>query len=306
MVNRSQHAWICHATADHRSAARLAEVLTHRGLRVGVDAADGHTGTLLSRERWAAIQKSRVLLLLWSTAASRSRSVNAEWLAAFYENRFIVPCVLDMTPLPRCLQTTVFLALRRANPNNPERLISAIRGAPNSANPIAHVSQPPHAVLPKSLELILSMQQDICAFWYRRNRDGMASLQQEIDGMMAANRLLSTSDPGQASLYAYHRMHTYILNHWEAIQDRRPPADPLLDEAEQRFLDSLSLLPTDPLIMSALGHVLLLQRDREAAAFFMRTAIAHAQQHDLTYPAMQVDMATLAELEGPHHPGTSS
>ncbi len=296
-MNRSQHAWICHATADQHSADRLAEVLTHRGLRVGAHAADSHANTLLSRERWAAIQKSRVLLLLWSTAASQSRSVNAEWLAAFYENRFIVPCVLDVTPLPSCLQTTVFLALHRANPNNPERLISAICGAPNSANPIAHVSQPPHAVLPQSLAPLFSMQQDICASWYRRDRVSMANLQQQVDRIMATHRLISTSDSAQATLHAYHRMHTYILNHWEAIQDRCPPADPLLDEAGQRFLDSLSMLPTDPLIISALGHVLLLQRDREAAAFFMRTAIALARQHDLTYPAIHVDIATLIELE---------
>ncbi len=296
-MNRSRHAWICHATADHHSAAQLAEVLTQRGLRVGADSTESYPGTLLSQKRWSAIQKSRVLLLLWSTAAAQSRYVNAEWLTAFYENRFIVPCVLDMTPLPQCLQTTVFLALHRANPNNPERLISAIRGAPNSANPISHVSQPPYAVVPMSIAPILSMQQDICAYWYRRDRAGMANLLEQLNGLMATNRLISASDPSQASLYAYHRMHTYILNHWEAIQDRCPPSDPLLDEAEQRFLDALSVLPTDPPIISALGHVLLLQRDREAAAYFMQTAIAHAQQHDLTYPAMQVDIATLAELK---------
>jgi hypothetical protein len=60
------------------------------------------------------------------------------------------------------------------------------------------------------------------------------------------------------------------------------------------------MMPTDPPTISAFGHVLLLQRDREAAAFFMRTALVYAQQNDFAYPAVQVDRATLAELEA--HP----
>ena len=92
-------------------------------------------------------------------------------------------------------------------------------------------------------------------------------------------------------------MHTYILKHWEAIQGRQPPADPLLDQAEQYFLELLALTPADPPIISAFGHILLLQGDRDTAAFFMRTALAHAEQNELTYPGLQADRLTLAGLE---------
>ncbi|ETX03497.1 MAG: hypothetical protein ETSY1_47045 (plasmid) [Candidatus Entotheonella factor] len=297
-MSRLRHAWITHAAEDYHVAAQLAGVLKRQRLRIGVDGTGRHTGTLLSRERRAAIGQSRVLVLLWSAAASQSRAVNVAWLAAFYEDRFIVPCVLDVTPLPPCLQTTVYLDLRRSSPHHSERLISAVRGAPNAANPIVHVVPHPPTALLRPLKPMMCMQQDICACWYRRDRDGMATLQRQLDGLITKYRLLATPDPSLASFQGYHFMHTYILKYWEAIQDRHPPADVLLDEAEQSFLNVLAMTPADPPTISTLGHVLLLQRDSEAAAFFMRTALAYAQQNDLTYPAVHVDRATLAELEG--------
>jgi hypothetical protein len=92
-------------------------------------------------------------------------------------------------------------------------------------------------------------------------------------------------------------MHTYILKHWEAIQGRQPPADPLLDKAERQFLELLAMTPADPPMISAFGHVLSLQGDCDTAAFFMRTAFACAEQNELTYPALQSDRVTLASLE---------
>ncbi len=295
-MSRLRHAWIAHATEDYRVAAQLAAVLKRQRLRIGVDGAGRPAASLLSRERRVAIGQSRVLILLWSAAASQSRDVNVAWLAALYEDRFIVPCVLDVTPLPPCLQTTVFLDLRRSHPNHVERLISAVKGAPNAANPITYMAPRPPAALSRPLVPILRMQQDISASWYRRDRESMSTLQRQLNALIAKHRLLSSPEPSLASLRAYHLLHTYILKHWEAIQDRQPPADPLLDEAEQHFLHLLGMTPTYPPTISAFGHVLLLQRHREAAAFFMQTALAFAQQNDLTYAALPVDQATLAEL----------
>jgi hypothetical protein len=275
----------------------LAQVLKRQRLRIGIDGSVSHTGASLSLERQAAIGQSRVLILLWSAAASQSRDVNVAWLAAFYKDRFIVPCRLDVTPLPACLQTTVFLDLRRASPNHSERLISAVKGAPNAANPIVQVVWRPPAALTRSIEPLLRLQQDISVCWYRRDRVGMETLQQQLDRLIQSHGLLSTPDPRLASLYAYHCMHTYILNHWEALQDRQPPADPLLDQAEHYFLELLAMTPGDPPMISAFGHVLLLQQDRDTAAFFIRTALAYAEQNELTYPALPVDRVTLAKLE---------
>ncbi len=296
-MSRLRHAWIARAAEDYHVAAQLAEVLKRQRLRIGFDGTGSDGRALLSRERRVAIGQSRVLILLWSMAASQSRAVNVAWLAAFYEDRFIVPCVLDLVPLPPCLQTTVFLDLRRSHPTTSERLISAVKGAPNAANPIVHATPRPPAALSRRLEPILRIQQDICACWYRRDREGMSTLQRQLNGLIERHRLLLAPEPSLVPLQAYHTMHTYILKHWEAIQDRHPPTDPLLDEAEHRFFELLSMTPADPPTISALGHILLLQRDRESAAFFMRTAIAYAQQNDFAYPAVDVDRATLAELE---------
>ncbi len=89
-MSRLRHAWIAHAAEDYQVAAQLAEILKRQRLRIGVDGSGSDASASLSRERRAAIAQSRVLVLLWSTTASQSRTVNVAWLAAFYEDRFIV------------------------------------------------------------------------------------------------------------------------------------------------------------------------------------------------------------------------
>ena len=104
-------AFISHSSKNRAVAAKLESALEAEGLRVWLDDSEIRLGVLLREELQTSIQRSRVLLLLWSKPASASRWINAEWLMAFHLGRFIVPCTLDDTALPQCLGPSVFLNL---------------------------------------------------------------------------------------------------------------------------------------------------------------------------------------------------
>src|SRR5439155_15305776 len=83
------------------------------------------------------IRKCRVLVLLWSKAASKSRWVMAEMFTALHSKRYIVPCVLDHTALPQFLQNTAWLDRRRDKASLAKKLCAAIRGAFRGGNKVA-------------------------------------------------------------------------------------------------------------------------------------------------------------------------
>jgi hypothetical protein len=82
-------------------------------------------------------------VLLWSAAAATSRWVNSEWLMALHQQRPILPCVLDATPLPQCLGNTVRLVLGADNAEAFPRLRRAILDAPGKSTPLAPVMPQP-------------------------------------------------------------------------------------------------------------------------------------------------------------------
>lgn len=110
---RRLNAFISHASKDSRFAAQLVGALELDGLKAWIDHSDVRFGVLLRNELQSAIRNCRVLVLVWSKAASISRWVMAEMLTAFHCNRFIIPCVLDRTQLPQFLQNTAYLDRRR-------------------------------------------------------------------------------------------------------------------------------------------------------------------------------------------------
>ncbi|MBA3494640.1 MAG: toll/interleukin-1 receptor domain-containing protein [Gammaproteobacteria bacterium] len=83
------NAFISHASKDVALAARLEELLEEDGLKVWLDHSEIRLGVLLRKELQTAIKNSRVLILLWSKVAAKSRWIAAEVLTAFHLNRFI-------------------------------------------------------------------------------------------------------------------------------------------------------------------------------------------------------------------------
>lgn len=100
-------AFISHSSADAALAELVESTLENEGLAAWLDKTEISVGAPLRDELQSSIEESRVVVLLWSKAAARSRWVAAEVLTAFHLGRFIVPCVLDKARLPQFLESTV-------------------------------------------------------------------------------------------------------------------------------------------------------------------------------------------------------
>jgi TIR domain len=130
-------AFISHSSKNHARAQRLEAALEARGLDVWLDDSEIRLGVLLSEELQTSIRESGRLVLLWSRAASASRWVNSEWLMALNQDVFVLPCMLDETPLPQCLQNSVYLDLRRIDDRDIDKLARAIQEPHDGANRLA-------------------------------------------------------------------------------------------------------------------------------------------------------------------------
>ena len=65
----------------------------------------------------------------------------------------------------------------------------------------------------------------------------------------------------------------------------------MLARAERRFFETLSIDPTDPSGLNGLGSVLILERELDAAEFFVTTAIAAAKAKGMaSYPPAEDDL----------------
>ena len=134
---RRVDAFISHASKEKRFAKQLVEALERHGLKAWIDETDVRFGALLRDALQSAIRRCRVLVLVWSKAASESRWVMAEMFTALHSGRYIIPCVLDRTPLPQFLQNTAWLDRRRDKASLGKKLCAAIRDAPRGGNKVA-------------------------------------------------------------------------------------------------------------------------------------------------------------------------
>ena len=120
--------FISHSSADRAVAVRIEKALEAEGLSVWLDDSEIRYGVLLGSQLRDSIRDAKAMILLWSSDAAASRWVATEWLTAFHVGRFIVPCSLDDTSLPQCLQTSLRLPIRRLTRGVVEDLQRAVRG----------------------------------------------------------------------------------------------------------------------------------------------------------------------------------
>jgi hypothetical protein len=152
-------AFISHSSRNHARAQRLESALEAEGLDVWLDDSEIRLGVLLGEELQSSIRRCRSLVLLWSRAASESRWVSSEWLMALHQDVFVLPCVLDETPLPQCLQNSVYLTLRRVDDRAVGRLARAIRDAEAGPTPVAPVMRSESGELREAIAAIAEGQQ---------------------------------------------------------------------------------------------------------------------------------------------------
>lgn len=279
-------AFISHSSADHALARRLERALGANGLEIWLDDSHIRSGALLGDELQSAILGCRVLVLLWSGNAAKSRWVNSEWLLALHQGRFIVPCALDETPLPQCLRNDVFLKLPNVRRQLVARLVRDIEAAGDRRTPLAPVIRHESLDLRRTIVEIAERQGQVMAL-LSSDPDEAARAQAELDPVMARARQKWKLDPMIVNLDGYHLKNAYMVRYWGAIQAGRAPKRTLLDRSERRFFETLAIDPTDPSALNGLGNVLFFNRDLNGAEFFHRAAIAaaggsyEAGEHDL-------------------------
>jgi hypothetical protein len=230
-------------------------------------------------------------VLVWSAGAAESRWVNLEWLAAFHRNRFIVPCVVDLTNLPFFLQLSVYLDLgRREYADVLEELKRAVQSAPDRANELppnvrtlGREARATCSTLAEHQGLVLKLLQ-------QGDVNGAKARQRALDEPMADALRRWPMEAQIANLGAYHLKNHYQIRHRDAIAAGHAPDDPVLDEAERAFVSSLALDPTDLSAVNGLGNILFFRRDICASEFFHERAVLLANARGQTYHAAEHDL----------------
>jgi TIR domain len=270
--SRRADAFISHAAKDSRFVATLVKALESDGLKAWLDDADMRFGVLLRKALQSAICECRVLVLVWSKAASNSRWVMAEMFTALHSGRFIVPCVLDRTPLPQFLQNTAWLERRRDRASLGEKLCKAIRAAPRRANQVApFIAGTKRAVYDAVMAVAKAQEDELDAL--PSDRAKATAYHKIVDAALKKLEEKFPFEPMILSAAGYHRKNAYLNKHWDAIQAGQAPKDRLLEEAERLFFRVLCFKPLDPSSLNGVGSILFLERELDAAEFFVRRAI---------------------------------
>ncbi len=288
-------AFISHASQDVELAERVERVLEANSLTVWLDRSEIRLGALLRNELQTAIKNSRVVILLWSSAAARSRWIAAEVLTAFHLGRFVVPCLRGKAPLPYFLQSAVYLNLRSRTDVWEELLRRAVRESPDTANEVLPVWTNRDPVLQQAIGRIAAAQYDVV------NQLGV-DLQSARKKQHLATALIVEAEktwplePMILNLAGYHYKNAYMVRHWPAIQAGRPPNDALLERADRYFFNALFVNPNDYSALNGLGSTLLLERELDAAEFFVGRAVTLAERDGVDYGAAKQDLEMIVRM----------
>src|SRR5262245_43594196 len=265
-------AFISHASADAAFAETLDASLKADKLTTWIDNLNVGFGGLLRNQIQSAIENSNQMVLVWSDSAVKSRWVMAEMFTAFWLDRFIIPCVVDATPLPQFLGNSAYLSRHRDRDRIGERLCRAVRAAPAHANqPAAFIAgQDPQ--VEALIDGVAAAQYDVLSA-IQKQFDKAAEANRHVGSVLRKLQELSPLHPMVLNLAGYQCKNDYMFKHWDAIQVGRAPKDPLLDRGERYFFDSLSVRPADVSAINGLGSILFYQRELDAAEFLQRRAL---------------------------------
>lgn len=283
--------FISHSSANKGVAQRIERALETGGLDVWLDDSEIRVGVLLADELQQSIRNARVVLLLWSSHAAASRWVASEWLMAIHTGRSIVPFAIDPTPLPQCMEHSTHLRVKRVTESVLERVARAVREVPDGPMQLTPLMEGQGPDLYAAIGRIATGQQAINDMISERKLAEVRKRQTKLDGVVADALKRWPLDPQLVNLAAYQLKNAYMIEFWDAVQAGRGPRDPLLDQSERRFLETLSIDPTDPSALNGLGSILIFQRDLDAAEFFILAAIAEAKRRGWDYPDAEHDLA---------------
>jgi hypothetical protein len=282
-------AFFSHASQDAAIVDLVAQALRDNQLAIWVDASDIAFGGLLRQELQVAIQKSHILVLFWSENALKSRWVMAEIFTAFHLNRFIIPYVLDATPLPQFLANSAYLSLKRDHVDIGAKLSRAISSAPDSANKPAPLINSRTTVV-QSLVNGIGAAQIAVVQAMTEDFQKAAEANTQVESALNSAREMAPLDPMILNLSGYQCKNNYMFKYWDAIQAGQAPKDQLLLDSERYFFETLCIDPLDPSALNGLGSILMFERELDAAEFFQRRAIEIVKKSGGNYEAAQHDL----------------
>lgn len=288
-------AFISHSSRDDSLAARLEKRLQATGVSVWIDHTNLRRRGLLLSALQDAMSHCANVVLLWSKPAAESRYVAAEWNFAWNRELPIFPCMVDDTQLPLGLAGAFYCDLRSDFNAGVSQLAEEIgRAAPVRPAATVRASQPsPSPDRAQTVMAIYRGQDELLAALDQGQVEGAAALQSKLDPVVDAAMRAFPHDADVLSLAGYHKKNAYQIKHWNEIQARRSPRDPLLPEAEQRFWDALKIRPDDPGALNGLGSILWLRGDLDAAEFCVKRALERAKEENLSYPYAEEDLANI-------------
>ena len=292
-MHQTMSVFISHSSKDITRALQIERELKKSGLPVWLDKSSIRLGVLLRNELQSAIKNSRVVVLLWSKAASKSRWVKAEIMTAFHLNRFILLYMCDNTEPPYFLQNAVYRDLQQAKADWPKELYRNIKEAPKAANAVPPFMASQNTKLQKAIQVINQKQHELFDLLDKGNLKGAIALQRIIDNNIKAAKKAWPYDATILNLAGYHYKNAYMLKYDAQIQAGRPPKNRLLQQAERFFFDSLFVNPYDYTSLNGLGSILIYERDIEAAEFFVRRSINLAKQDGVSYEEAKHDLKVI-------------
>jgi hypothetical protein len=288
--------FISHAHANLRTARRIQAVLS-ANYDPWLDDSDIPVGVLLRQELQKTIEASHMVLLLWSKAAAKSHWVAAEILMAFHLDRPIVPCVVDQTSLPQFLSRSIFLDLQRNRDTALANIPRKLKSVPAGRNQFPEAVPYQDAKLLDTIYRLAARQREITSA--PDSKTGLA-LQRKLDPEMHAAEKRWRFDATILNLAGYHRKNAYMFRHWdEYCAARFPDKDPLLEEAEWFFYNSLFVNPLDFSALNGLGNILLFGGELPGALFFVERAIELAGRAGVEYEEAKHDRRLILQRMGP-------
>ena len=296
--------FISHNHADSPAAVRLKRELKRSGFSVwlDVDEITDRDRTLLSDKILKALSRARNIVVLWSRASARSGWVQMEWITIFNLNllkktvlkKKIIPCRLDNTPFAPSGASLLDYScydLRRWSGAGVRNLVEALSAKPPSSPTIAPHQPPPE------VDGIIRSQQSVIEALAAGDVSRGRKLQKTPNAEVARRLKRKPLDRYIQALDGHNKKNEYMIRHWEAVQAGRRPRDPLLRQAEQRFLSVLARYPADPFALSGIGGVLFLQGNLDGAQFYTTHAAALAEDQSGGDSAPEHDPAMISKLQ---------
>jgi hypothetical protein len=292
-------AFVSHASQDMAAALRLEQSLSAEGLSAWVDHDNIRGGGVLIPALQAALQDSRNIVVLWSSAAAASAWVTTEWTSVVNLNhqketrvqKGVIPCRCDDTPLALFLLNYVFCDLRSSFEDGAARLVTALRGEIERTPPPARY-EPSDFV-----QQIIAGQNDVLNALAANDPATAQRLQGDLSRLVDAALRAQPDDPYLLALAGYDKKNQYMIRHWDAVQAGLSPKDRLLDQAAESFFKVLSSRPDDPSALNGLGSVFILRRDLDAAEFYIKRSLVRAREEGFDYPAAEHDLQLIQYLK---------